>query len=66
MDNAIKYIGELGFPITMSLFLTYFTGYIIIRLLKQLDRFGDSLEKFNSTLLVLDKRVEQIEDKLGG
>lgn len=33
---------------------------------EQLKRYEDIMDKFNSTLLTLDKRLESLENKIGG
>lgn len=43
-------------------------GYILVviikKLLTQIDAFGTSLDKFNSTLISMDKRLEEIENDI--
>ena len=36
---------------------------IINKLMGQMDKFAESLDKFNDTLIGMDKRLESIEDK---
>lgn len=61
MLNAIS---TVGFPIAMCGAFGYVLVVIIKKLLTQIDAFSASLDKFNTTLLSMDKRLEDIEDSI--
>ena len=63
-NDVIKAIRTVGFPIVMCGGFGYFLYIIITKLLTQIDKFGESLDKFNDTLIIMDKRIENIEDSL--
>ena len=64
MDQALNAISTVGFPIAMCGAFGYVLVYIIKKMLTQIDAFGVSLDKFNNTLMSMDKRLENIENKL--
>lgn len=65
MNDMINIISTVGFPISMCIGISIFLYNIINRLMMQIDRFGDSLDKFNNTLTIMDKRIENIENRIG-
>ena len=64
MDQALNAISTVGFPIAMCGAFGYILVYVIKKMLTQIDAFGASLDKFNNTLISMDKRLERIENKL--
>ena len=64
MDQALNAISTVGFPIAMCGAFGYILVYVIKKMLTQIDAFGASLDKFNDTLMSMDKRLEHIENKL--
>lgn len=64
MDKILNAISSVGFPIVMSGACAYFLYTIITKLMGQMDKFAESLDKFNDTLIGMDKRLENIEDKI--
>lgn len=64
MEEILNAISSVGFPVAMCGGFAYFLYVIIARLLLQIDKFGDSLDKFNNTLITMDKRIENIENSL--
>ena len=64
MDQALNAISTVGFPIAMCGAFGYILVYVIKKMLTQIDAFGASLDKFNNTLMSMDKRLEHIENKL--
>ena len=64
MDQALNAISTVGFPIAMCGAFGYVLVYIIKKMLTQIDAFGASLDKFNNTLISMDKRLEHIENKI--
>ena len=64
MDQALNAISTVGFPIAMCGAFGYILVYVIKKMLTQIDAFSASLDKFNNTLLSMDKRLEHIENKL--
>ena len=72
-----EFISTLGFPIACVVACAY---YIIIinrqsredtkareeRMYSQLDKFSDSLDNFNATLVRIDTRLEAVEKKIEG
>ena len=64
MDQAVNAISTGGFPIAMCGAFGYVLVYIVKKMLTQIDAFGASLDKFNNTLISMDKRLERIENKL--
>ena len=63
-NDVINAISTVGFPVVMCGGFGYFLYIIINKLLSQIDKFGESLDKFNDTLIIMDKRIENIEDSL--
>lgn len=69
-------ITNLGFPIAVAVGCGYFI-YITTqqqrednnkreeKMFAQLDKFGDSLDSFNTTLTKIDARLEVVEKKVG-
>ena len=64
MDQALNAISTVGFPIAMCGAFGYVLVFIIKKMLTQIDAFGASLDKFNDTLIAMDKRLEHIENKI--
>ena len=64
MDQALNAISTVGFPISMCGAFGYILVYVIKKMLTQIDAFGASLDKFNNTLISMDKRLEHIENKI--
>ena len=64
MDQALNAISTVGFPIGMCGAFGYVLVFIVKKMLTQIDAFGVSLDKFNNTLMSMDKRLEHIENKL--
>ena len=63
-QSMINAVSTVGFPIVMCGACAYFLYTIINKLMAQMDKFADSLDKFNNTLISMDKRLEHIENKL--
>lgn len=74
--TLIELIPTLGFPVICVIALGIFMSKMWHdsnnrsyereeRMSKQIDRFGDSLDNFNITLIKIDARLEQVEKKLG-
>ena len=64
MEDILNAISTVGFPISMCGVFGYVLVVIIKKLLAQIDAFGTSLDKFNSTLISMDKRLEEIENDI--
>ena len=64
MEQILNAISTVGFPIAMCGAFGYVLMFVIKKMLSQIDAFGVSLDKFNDTLITMDKRLEQIENKL--
>ena len=64
MDQTINAISTVGFPIVMCGGCCYFLFTLINKLMGQMDKFAESLDKFNNTLISMDKRLEHIENNL--
>lgn len=64
MEEILNAISTVGFPIAMCGAIGYVLLFVIKKMLAQIDAFGSSLDKFNNTLIVMDKRLEHIENKL--
>ena len=64
MDQVLNAISTVGFPIAMCGAFGYVLVYIVKKMLTQIDAFSVSLDKFNNTLISMDKRLENIENKL--
>ena len=64
MEEILNAISTVGFPIAMCGAIGYVLIFIIKKMLAQIDAFGSSLDKFNNTLIAMDKRLEHIENKL--
>ena len=64
MDQILNAVSTVGFPIAMCGAFGYVLVVIIKKMLTQIDAFGTSLDKFNDTLIAMDKRLEHIESKL--
>ena len=64
MEQVLNAISTVGFPIAMCGAFGYVLVFIIKKMLTQIDAFGVSLDKFNDTLIAMDKRLEHIEDKI--
>lgn len=63
-DDVLNAVSTVGFPIVMCGAFGYVLIFVIKKMLSQIDAFGDSLDKFNNTLISMDKRLEQIEDNI--
>ena len=64
MEDILNAVSTVGFPIAMCGAFGYVLVVIIKKLLTQIDAFGTSLDKFNNTLISMDKRLERIEDEI--
>lgn len=64
MEQVLNAVSTVGFPIAMCGAFGYVLMFVIKKMLSQIDAFGVSLDKFNDTLIAMDKRLEQIENKL--
>ena len=64
MDQVLNAVSTVGFPIAMCGAFGYILVYVIKKMLTQIDAFGASLDKFNDTLISMDKRLEHIENKI--
>ena len=64
MEEVLNAISTVGFPIAMCGVFGYVLIFVIKKMLAQIDIFGSSLDKFNNTLIVMDKRLEHIENNL--
>lgn len=64
MNELINIVSTVGFPIAMCGAFGYVLLFVIKKMLAQIDLFGSSLDKFNNTLIAMDKRLEHIENKL--
>lgn len=64
MEDILNAVSTVGFPIAMCGAFGYVLVVIIKKLLAQIDAFGTSLDKFNSTLISMNNRLEKIEDEL--
>ena len=64
MNDIVNIISTVGFPIAMCGAFGYVLVYIVKKMLTQIDAFGASLDKFNNTLISMDKRLEHIENNL--
>ena len=64
MDQMLNAISTVGFPIAMCGAFGYVLVFVIKKMLTQIDAFGTSLDKFNDTLIAMDKRLEHIENSI--
>ena len=64
MEQALNAISTVGFPIAMCGAFGYVLVFVIKKMLTQIDAFGVSLDKFNDTLIAMDKRLEHIENSI--
>ena len=64
MNELVNIVSTVGFPIAMCGAFGYVLLFVIKKMLTQIDLFGSSLDKFNNTLIAMDKRLEHIENKL--
>ena len=64
MNDMVNIISTVGFPIAMCGAFGYVLMFVIKKMLTQIDAFGVSLDKFNDTLIAMDKRLEHIENTL--
>lgn len=64
MEQILNAISTVGFPIAMCGAIGYVLLFVIKKMLAQIDAFGSSLDKFNNTLIAMDKRLEHIENNL--
>ena len=64
MNELVNIVSTVGFPIAMCGAFGYVLLFVIKKMLAQIDLFGSSLDKFNNTLIAMDKRLEHIENKL--
>ena len=64
MEEVLNAISTVGFPIAMCGAIGYVLLFVIKKMLTQIDVFAASLDKFNNTLIVMNKRLEQIENNL--
>lgn len=77
MNEISTLITTIGFPIVACLGSFYFIYEMNKeerkeninreeRLYLQLQKYADTMDKFNNTLLSMDKRLEYLENKIGG
>ena len=64
MEQMLNAISTVGFPIAMCGAFGYVLVFVIKKMLTQIDAFGVSLDKFNDTLIAMDKRLEHIENNM--
>lgn len=64
MEQVLNAVSTVGFPIAMCGAFGYVLMFVIKKMLTQIDAFGVSLDKFNDTLIAMDKRLEHIENTL--
>ena len=64
MEQILNVISTVGLPSAMGGAIGYVLLFVIKKMLTQIDVFAASLDKFNNTLIVMDKRLEQIENKI--
>ena len=64
MNELVNIVSTVGFPIAMCAAFGYVLLFVIKKMLTQIDLFGSSLDKFNNTLISMDKRLEHIENNL--
>ena len=64
MNDIVNIISTVGFPIAMCSAFGYVLVFIVKKMLTQIDAFSASLDKFNNTLISMDKRLEHIENIL--
>lgn len=75
MEAFLTIVQSLGFPIACVIALGYFVYKIwntqaeVVqsredRMLKQIDKFNDTLQDFNTTLITIDNRLENLENKV--
>ena len=64
MEQMLNAISTVGFPIAMCGAFGYVLVFVIKKMLAQIDAFGVSLDKFNDTLIAMDKRLEHIENSI--
>ena len=64
MDQVLNAVSTVGFPIAMCGAFGYVLLFIVKKMLTQIDAVGASLDKFNNTLMSMDKRLEHIENNL--
>ena len=64
MEQMLNAISTVGFPIAMCGAFGYVLVFVIKKMLTQIDAFGESLDKFNNTLIAMDKRLEHIENSI--
>ena len=64
MNEIVNIVSTVGFPIAMCGAIGYVLLFVIKKMLTQIDVFASILDKFNNTLIVMDKRLEYIENKI--
>ena len=64
MEQMLNASSTVGFPIAMCGAFGYVLVFVIKKMLTQIDAFGVSLDKFNDTLIAMDKRLEHIENSI--
>ena len=64
MEQMLNAISTVVFPIAMCGAFGYVLVFVIKKMLTQIDAFGVSLDKFNDTLIAMDKRLEHIENNM--
>ena len=64
MEQVLNAVSTVGFPIAMCGAFGYVLVFVIKKMLTQIDAFGVSLDKFNDTLIAMDKRLEHIENSI--
>ena len=64
MENIAELITSIGFPMVAAIVIYLDSRKDKDRLYNALDAFGDKLDKFDFTLQGIDKRLQDVEDKL--
>ena len=64
MEQVLNAVSTVGFPIAMCGAFGYVLMFVIKKMLTQIDAFGVSLDKFNDTIIAMDKRLKHIENTL--
>ena len=64
MNELVNIVNTVGLPVAMCGAFGYVLLFVIKKMLTQIDAFRSSLDKFNNTLIIMDKRLEHIENKL--
>ena len=63
MQEIINIITTLGFPMVACIVIYLDSRKDKERLYNALDHFGDNMERFDTTLQSIDKRIEALEER---